>query len=118
MASDEDLLSHLYSCFNARNIDGALAIMHPDIAWDSELEGPVHGKDGVRGYLARQWEMINSHAEPMRYSACGDGTINVEVRLTARDLDGNLLIEKVSGHSFQIENGLIRRFDVRPGLEA
>ena len=33
--------------------------------------------------------------------------------LTARDLKGNLLLDKTGGHIFRIENGLIRRFDIR-----
>ena len=38
---------------------------------------------------------------------------DVEVHLTARDLKGNLLFDHMGGHIFRIENGLIRRFDIR-----
>jgi hypothetical protein len=31
-----------------------------------------------------------------------------------RDRNGSLLSDKVVGHVFQIEDGLIRRFDIRP----
>jgi hypothetical protein len=30
-----------------------------------------------------------------------------------RDLDGNLLADKMVGHIFRIEKGLIQRFDIR-----
>jgi hypothetical protein len=30
-----------------------------------------------------------------------------------RDLKGNLLVDKMVGHIFRIENGLVRQFDIR-----
>jgi hypothetical protein len=37
----------------------------------------------------------------------------LEVHVTARDLNGNVLFDEKAGHVFQIEDGLIRRFDIR-----
>jgi hypothetical protein len=37
----------------------------------------------------------------------------VEVHQVVRDLNGNLLADKVVGHVFRIENRLIKRFDIR-----
>jgi hypothetical protein len=37
----------------------------------------------------------------------------VEIHLVVRDLNGNLLADKMVGHVFRIENGLIKRFDIR-----
>jgi hypothetical protein len=57
---------------------------------------------------------IDPHVEPLTSSAAPDGRLAVEVRQTVRDRDGSLLSDKVVGHVFQIEDGLIRRFDIRP----
>lgn len=57
--------------------------------------------------------MMGSRAEPISFSIGADGTVDVEVRLTARDLKGNSLFDKIAGHIFRIEDGLIRRFDIR-----
>ena len=35
------------------------------------------------------------------------------IHLTARDLHGNTLFDEKASHVFQIEDGLIRRFDIR-----
>ena len=56
---------------------------------------------------------MDSHAEPTGFSIGEDGTAYVEVHLTARDLNGNVLFDDVAGHAFQIEDCLIRRFDIR-----
>jgi ketosteroid isomerase-like protein len=114
MSSDVELLRHLYDRFNARDMNAVLATMHPEVVWANGLEGGhVHGHSGVRDYWTRQWAMIDSHAEPVGFSTGADGTTDVEVRLTARDLKGDLLFDKAGTHVFRIENGLIRRFDIR-----
>jgi hypothetical protein len=114
MASDTELLEHLYDRFNARDMEAVLATMHRDVIWANGLEGGhVYGHDGVRNYWTRQWAMMNSRAEPTSFSISEDGTVQVEVHLIARDLEGNLLFDTKGRHVFQIENGLIRRFDIR-----
>ena len=67
----------------------------------------------VRKYWARQWATINPQIEPTRFAARGRGVTEVEVHQTVYDLNGNKLSEKVVGHIFWVEDGLIRRFDIR-----
>jgi ketosteroid isomerase-like protein len=114
MPSDTELLEHLYDRFNARDMEALLATMHSDVMWANGMEGGhVHGHDGVRKYWTRQWTMIDPHVEPTNFSAGADGTTNVEVRQTVRDLKGSVVSDKMVGHIFRIEDGLIRRFDIR-----
>ncbi len=114
MPSDTELLGRLYDRFNARDMEAVLATMHRDVVWANGMEGGhVRGHDGVRDYWTRQWATIDSRVEPIGFSIGADGTTDVEVHLTARDLDGKMVFDKMGGHIFQIENGLIRRFDIR-----
>jgi ketosteroid isomerase-like protein len=113
VSSVKELLKHLYDRFNARDMEAVLRTMHRDVVWANGLEGGhVYGRDGVRDYWTRQWATIDTHAEPVSFSIA-DGTATVEVHLSARDLQGNLLFDKMGGHIFQIEDGLIKRFDIR-----
>ena len=114
MSGDAEILRQLYDRFNARDIDGALAAMHEDVAWANGLEGGhVHGHASVRSYWQRQWAIIDPHVEPLGVSTGPDGVV-VEVHQTVRDLGGKLLSDKMVGHIFRIEDGLITRFDIRP----
>jgi ketosteroid isomerase-like protein len=114
MASDTELLERVYDLFNARDMEAVLATMHPDVVWANGLEGGhVHGRDGVRDYWTRQWATIDSHVKPVGFSIEADGTIAVDVHLTARDLEGNVVFDKMGVHVFRIEDGLITRFDIR-----
>jgi hypothetical protein len=75
--------------------------------------GHVHGRDGVRSYWTRQWAMIDPHVEPVDFSTNSGGEVVVEVHQIVRDLQGNVLVDQMVGHIFRIENGLVKRFDIR-----
>jgi hypothetical protein len=114
MSDQVELLKRVYDRFNARDMESILAAMHHDVIWANGMEGGhVHGRDEVRNYWTRQWAMVDPHVEPVEFSSDAEGEIVVEVHQVVRDLNGNLLADKMVGHVFRIENGLIKRFDIR-----
>lgn len=114
MSDEVGLLKRVYDRFNARDMETVLAAMHDEVIWANGLEGGhVHGRDAVRGYWTRQWAMIDPHVDPVAFSQGPQGEVVVEVHQVVRDLKGNLLADKMVGHVFRIENGLINRFDIR-----
>src|SRR5713101_6438674 len=118
MSGDAELIKRVYERFNARDIEGVLAMMHSDVMWANGMDGGhVHGREGVRSYWTRQWAMIDPRVEPMGFSTGPDGEIVVRIHQIVRDLAGSLLADKIVGHVFRIEDGLIRRFDIRPITE-
>ena len=113
MPDDFELLRHIYDRFNARDIETALAAMHEQVLWANGMEGGhVSGRDAVRSYWTRQWTIIDPHVDPVAFSKTPDGSTVVQVHQVVRDLAGNVLTDKMVGHVFRIENGLIRRFDI------
>ncbi len=65
MLTDRELLTRAYDAFNARDVDAAVAAMHPDVDWPNGMEGGrVHGHRGVRDYWTRQWRSIDPRVEP------------------------------------------------------
>jgi len=113
MSDEVELLKHLYDRFNARDMDSVLAAMREDVTWANGMEGGhVHGRDGVRSYWTRQWAIMDPHVQPVGFSIGPDGEIVVDVHQVVRDLDGNLPVDKMVGHVFRIENGLVMRFDI------
>jgi nuclear transport factor 2 (NTF2) superfamily protein len=114
MSSEVKLLKRLYDRVNARDMESVLAAMHHDVIWANGMEGGhVHGRDEVRSYWTRQWATVDPWVEPVEFAPGHEGEIVVEVHQIVRDLSGNLLADKVVGHMFRIENGLIKRFDIR-----
>lgn len=114
MSNQVALLKRLYEHFNARDMENLLAAMHDDVVWANGMEGGhVHGREAVRDYWTRQWALIDPNVEPIEVTSSGEGEFIVEVHAVVRDLSGNILDDRMVGHVFRIENGLIRRFDIR-----
>ena len=109
-----ELLKRAYAAFNARDLDGALATMHPDVVWPNGMEGGVvHGHDGVRAYWTRQWGMINPHVDPVSFTPDDSGRIAVNVHQVVRDLSGNVLLDRMVEHVYSLKDGLIQSMDIR-----
>ena len=112
--SASKLLQRAYTAFNARDIDGALATMSPDVVWPNGMEGgTVHGHEGVRAYWTRQWGMIDPHVEPVSFRDDEDGRIAVSVHQVVRDLSGNVLLDRMVEHVYNLRDGLIQSMDIR-----
>ena len=118
MNDDEPLIKHLYDRFNARDIDAVLATLADDVAWANGMENThVHGPEAVRQYWTHQWSVINPHVDPLHFSKAADGSTVVEVHLTVHDLAGQLLLDEMVGHVFQVVGGRVKRFDIQPGSQ-
>ena len=112
--TDIELLRRAYDLFNARDIDGLLALMRDDVAWANGMEGGhVCGRDAVRAYWTRQWAAIDPRVEPLGFTTGPEGEVVVEVHQVVRDLAGSILVDRVVSHIFHFENEVIRRFDIR-----
>jgi hypothetical protein len=114
MSNQVDFLKLVYERFNARAMEAVLAALHEDVMWANGMEGGhVRGRDGVRSYWTRQWSMVDPHVEPVDFSTNTDGECIVEVHQVVRNLQGDVLADQMVGHIFRIEDGLIKRFDIR-----
>ena len=80
MDGDVELLKRIYDRFNARDIDGVLAVLADDVVWANGMDGGhVHGREAVREYWTRQWTMVSPHVEPVSFHRTADGAIIAEV---------------------------------------
>ena len=114
MSDEMDLLKGVYDRFNARDMETVLTAIHEDVIWANGMEGGhVRGRNEVRSYWTRQWAMIDPHVEPVAFADGPDGEVIVEVHQVVRDLNGNLLADKMVGHVFRIEDGFVKRFYIR-----
>jgi ketosteroid isomerase-like protein len=105
-------LERVYAAFNARDLDAALAIMHPDVDWPNGWEGGrVEGREAVRDYWTRQFASIDSHVVPQAFTESGD-RVAVTVHQVVRDLDGNVLSDGMIKHVYTLRDGLVARMDI------
>lgn len=109
-----ELLKRAYAAFNARDLEGALATMRPDVVWPNGMDGGVvHGHEGVGAYWTRQWGVINPHVDPVSFSEDDSGRIAVSVHQVVKDLSGNVLLDRMVEHVYTLKDGLIESMDIR-----
>lgn len=112
--ASRNLLGRAYAAFNARDIERALATMHPDVDWPNGMEGGhVQGHAAVRDYWTRQWQLIDPHVEPRRFATDPTGHVVVDVHQVVRDRSGNVLGDQMVQHVYAIAGGLITRMEIR-----
>jgi ribosomal protein S18 acetylase RimI-like enzyme len=109
----EQLLRRAYEAFNARDVQGALATMHPRVDWPNAMEGGrVHGHAEVRAYWERQWGSLDPRVQPLHIRQDPGGRMVVTVRQLVRDLAGNVLSDGTVEHHYTITGGLIERMNI------
>ena len=108
-----DRVTALYDALNARDVDGVMAHVAPDVDWPDVMHGSrVVGHEAVRGYWLGQWEVIDLQVHPRRVRELPDGRVEVLVEQVVRDRDGDLLGGASVLHTYTLSGGLIRRMDV------
>jgi ketosteroid isomerase-like protein len=112
--TDESILRAAYEAFNARDVESALELMHPEVDWPNAWEGGrVTGRQAVGDYWTRQFKEISSTVEPERFDPNPDGTITVTVHQVVRDAQtGELQADTHVLHRYRLEDGLVAQMDV------
>jgi hypothetical protein len=107
-------LRSAYRAFNARDVESAVELMHPEVDWPNAWEGGrVVGRPAVREYWSRQFAVISSKVEPERFTEEPDGSITVDVHQVVHDArTGDFLSDSRVRHRYRLEGGLIVRMDV------
>ena len=113
MTDTESLIAQVYSAFNQRNIDGALAFMSDSVSWPKASEGGrVIGKEEIRAYWSRQWKEFDPHVDPLEVLDQRTGTTHVRVHQLVKNPGGGVLSDSEVWHVYTIANGLIERMDL------
>jgi hypothetical protein len=114
MDRDEQVIHQIYNGFNARDMEGVLALLTDDVAWANAMEGThVHGKDAIRDYWTHQWSVIDPHVEPLKIAKAADGSLVVDVHQVVKNLEGQTLIDETVKHAFRLDDGRVQRFDIQ-----
>jgi hypothetical protein len=107
------LIANIYSAFNQRNIDGALACMSENVNWPKASEGGrAVGKQEIRAYWSRQWQEFDPHVDPVEVFDDDAGKTRVRVHQVVKSLGGEVLSDSEVWHIYTIANGQIERMDI------
>ena len=109
----EERILAAYAAFDERDIDAALRAMHADVDWPNMIEGTrARGHDEVRTYWELQFRTTDPQVRPLHMRLDEDDRVVVDVHQVVRDLDEQLLQDRVVQHVFTMRDGLVARMDV------
>lgn len=109
-----ELLQRVYAAFNRREIENVLSNMCPDVDWPNGMEGGRElGKEAVRKYWRRQFDIVNPHVEPQSFATELDGRMAVDVLQVVHDKAGKLLVDQIIQHVYEFRDGLICSMEIR-----
>lgn len=110
----EETLRAAYAAFNARDVDAAVELMHPEVDWPNAWEGGrVRGRTAVAEYWRRQFRAVSSEVVPAGFRHESDGDVTATVRQVVRDArTGELLSDGTVQHRYRLTGGLILRMEV------
>ncbi|SRR6266496_2545295 len=115
LSAEVELLQRLYAAFNRREIETVLSVLHANVDWPNGMEGGrVLGRAAVRDYWTRQFGVLDPHVEPKGFAREADGRILVDVHQVVKDKAGELLLDQMVRHVYEIRDGLIRSMEIRP----
>jgi hypothetical protein len=84
------------------------------VDWPNAWEGGrVVGHADVREYWTRQWAVLDPTVEPVEFSVDAQGRTIVKVHQIVCDPQGHILSDAMVEHAYTIEEGLVRKMDVR-----
>lgn len=113
MSANQEFLQNLYDAFNRREIETAVAKMHPGVKWANGQEGGfVYGRDAVREYWTNQFKEIQPEIEILKFETDEQNRDVVTVHLIVKDLDGNVLADMQVHQIFTIEDGLVSLYEI------
>jgi hypothetical protein len=105
-----NLINKAYNAFNTRDIETELTTMHQDVQWPKAFEGGyVSGHNAIREYWTRQWTEINPTVYPERIAERADGSLEITVHQTVKDLEGNTIFDGTVKHIYTLQDDLLRR---------
>ncbi len=112
MDRQEAFFKDLYKNFNARNIDEVIAHMTDAVQWANGMEGGyVYGKDGVKEYWLRQFQLVSSEVTPESITTEG-GAVKIKVHQVVHDVNGQLLADEYVDHFFELDNNKVAVFRI------
>jgi len=106
------LVIALLDAFNARDLEAAGAVIHPDADWpDLFSEGRLRGREQVVAMWAEQISRFHTEVSLLEMTALSDGRRRVCLNLVVRRLDGKIFSDEEATVTYAFRDGLIARMD-------
>ena len=111
MNTAKEILLFAYHAYNARDVDGLLGMVTPDVNWPNE-DARLHGPEALRKYWRKQWTETSTHDQPTCITEEPDGRYKVSLNQVVRNLEGAEISRGTFEYVFELRGDRIARLDI------
>lgn len=113
MVDREATIVALWTALNRQDVDGAAALLHPDVNWQDLIHGGrLTGPAAVRGYWIAVFALIRPETTALEFTTESDDRVTVKADHHICDAQGAFWADEIVTHRFAFRDGLIVRMDV------
>jgi len=114
MSAASDLIGRLHDALNRRDLDAAMAQIHPQARFKDYLDGgEVEGHAAVREFYQRLFDTIAPDLDLIALKALPDGRIQADIQSSVRARGGQLWSDTRVVAVYQITDGLISSVELQ-----
>jgi hypothetical protein len=110
--ASDGLIVALFDAFNARDLEAARALIHPEADWpDVFSEGRLQGREQILAMWSEQFRQFSPECFLIEMTALPDGRRHVRTNHVVRNLDGRVFTDEQATMTYKFRDGLIARLD-------
>jgi hypothetical protein len=116
MSAASDLITRLHDALNRRDLDAAMAQIHPRARFRDYLEGgEVEGHVAVRDFYQRLFDTLSPGLDLITLKTLPGGRVRADIQSSVRDRSGHLWSDTRVVAIYTITDGLISSVELLDG---
>jgi ketosteroid isomerase-like protein len=118
MSALQAVLERAYHAFNARDLAGIRAILHPEVVWPDTLQsGPAFvGREATMAQFAHIFATIVPNIELIRVLEETPDSLHVESQYSVESPDGHIWTDTRATLTYHFRDGLLAGLTIVGGL--
>ncbi len=118
MSTLQDVLDQAYEAFNARDLAGIRALMHPDVIWPDTLESgpPFIGLEATMAQFAHVFATIVPNIQLIRVLEESADALTVEAQYSVESPDGHIWTDTRATLTYHFRDRLLSGMTIVGGF--
>lgn len=118
MSASQAVLEKAFEAFNARDLAGIRAALHPEVIWPDTLESgpPFVGREAAMAQFAHIFATIVPNIELIRVLEEGANTLTVEAQYSVESPDGHVWTDTRATLTYHFQDGLLSGMTIVGGF--
>jgi hypothetical protein len=114
MSAASDVIARLHDALDRRDLDAVTALIHPQARFRDYLDGgELIGRDAVRGFYQRLFDMLAPGLDLIGLKTLPDGRVRADIQSSVRAPSGHLWSDTRVVAIYTVLDGLISSVELQ-----